>query len=35
MSISVTERLLLAATLVTVAYRYATDEWPVTLEVEE
>jgi hypothetical protein len=35
MSISVTERLLFITTLAVVAYRYATDEWPVTLEVEE
>jgi hypothetical protein len=35
MSISVTERLLFVTTLAVVAYRYVTDEWPVTLEVKE
>lgn len=35
MSISATERLLILGTLVFAAYRYATGEWPVGIEIKE
>lgn len=35
MSLSATERILLAVSTLTLVYRIATGEWPVTVDVRE
>jgi len=34
MAISKIERFLIAVTILSVLYRYATNQWPVSLEIE-
>jgi len=35
MAISKIERFLIAVTVLSVLYRYVTNQWPISLEIEE